>query len=190
MATRNTGAFDSRHQWTGGDLPEAESEQFQRGKSEALDRLLRFTGPDADEAGAVVLTRNGEIFDFQVGVEDEVLVTCPSAEEFALLHSHPNGFPQSLQDWANLLTLDGIQQSHVITAKETYSLHKPVRWSQKILSESAEGAIEEIFSKCLKTVAEREKLTKRNLTEEQFYEQATHAAARYFRLIFRIGKRS
>ena len=57
------GAFDDLHVWIGDEV-EVESAEYEHGKAEALNKLLRFTHPDSDEAGAVVLKKNGEVFDF------------------------------------------------------------------------------------------------------------------------------
>ncbi len=178
--------FEERHHWIG-DSIETESAAFQVGKARALEKLLRFTSPDSDEAGSVVLKHNGEEFDFQIGSRDEVETLLPPNEIVAVLHSHPDGFPHSVRDWFNLLNEPLIDQSHVVSAHRTYSLHKPSNWiGVDIISE---GVIEVALSNALTTIAIEQLQQNSNLTEAEFYERATGLMAKQYGIIYRIGER-
>lgn len=179
-------AFEERHHWIG-DAIEIESVAFQTGKARALVKLLRFTSPDSDEAGSVVLKRNGEEFDFQIGTRDEVETLLPPNEIVAILHSHPDGFPHSVCDWFNLLNEPLIEQSHVVSAHRTYSLHKPSTWTGIDLI--SEGKIEVALSNALTIIAIAQFQQNSNLTEADFYERATGLLAKQYGIIYRIGER-
>jgi len=124
------GSFDKAHRWTGGALPETESKVFQDGKAKALEDLLPYTKPGSLEAATIVLKRDGSRFGgIATGKHEDVDVSAPMNVPVALLHTHDYDGPHSEGDWASLIVNRGIEQSHVVTANKTYSLHKPPGWN-------------------------------------------------------------
>jgi hypothetical protein len=186
-AMKMAGAFDDLHVWIGDEV-EVESVEYQRGKAEALNKLLRFTHPDSDEAGAVVLKKNGEVFDFQIGNRNEVVTHIPNGDPVAVLHSHPAGFVHSVRDWSNLLNHPSIEQSHVITDKETYSLHKSSEWQSKGIA--SERDIEVVLGVALVQIVAEHNEIEVTMLDEEIFERASGLMAKYFGIIYRVGKRS
>jgi HK97 family phage portal protein len=125
--------FDDLHNWEG-DLPDIETPIFQQGKAKALKALLPYTKEGSVEAGTVVVRKDGRVYPLSTGEgSEEVNVAAPQGVPVALLHTHDYDGAHSDADWATFLVHGPIEQSHVVTAHKTYSLHKPVNWNPKKL---------------------------------------------------------
>ena len=121
--------FDDAHIWMEQVLPERESLEFQQGKFNALLKLLPYARSGSREAASVVLKLDGSEFDFAVGDEDAVESQIPRTETVAHLHTHPENWGHSEQDWGLILNCSSVEQTHVIAPHYTYSLHKPRGWN-------------------------------------------------------------
>jgi hypothetical protein len=112
----------------------------------------------------------------------------PNGEPVAVLHSHPAGFVHSVRDWSNLLNHSPIEQSHVITDKETYSLHKSSAWQSKgVVSELD---IEVVLDMALPQIVAEQNEVEVTMLDEEIFERASGLMAKYFGIIYRVGKRS
>lgn len=89
--------FDALHVWTTA-LPAPENLEFQRGKFDALQKLLPYARDGSREAASVVLKLDGSEFDFAVGDEDSVNSLLPAFETVAHLHTHPENWAHSEVD--------------------------------------------------------------------------------------------
>ena len=127
--------FDALHEWTGDDLAEPESVQFQQGKLDALLKLLPYARNGSREAAAVVLKLDGSEYDFRVGEIDRVSAFVPAHEPVAHFHTHAHEWAQSEVDWANFLLAGSVEQAHVITPLRTFSLHKPIGWEMPFVEQ-------------------------------------------------------
>lgn len=121
--------FDDAHLWAGDALPEPELPEFQQGKYNALLKLLPYAREGSREAASVVLKLDGSEFDFEEGEIDSVYSLIPRFDAVAHLHSHPENWAHSEEDWNLILSYASVEQTHVIAPDFTYSLHKPSDWN-------------------------------------------------------------
>ena len=157
-----SGLFERSHSWQG-DVPEPESDVFQRGKKKALDKLLPYTRSQSNEAACVVIKADGKQF-FATGTSDAVEISFPAHLVVAHLHTHPQDHAHSAQDWNDFLWFASVEQSHVVAPTQTFSLHKPKEWRAE------DHGLEAYFSSDIEPEPERAKERNRNRIEADYNE--------------------
>lgn len=178
--------FDALHVWTMA-LPAPETLEFQRGKLDALQKLLPYTRDGSREAASVVLKLDGSEFDFAVGDEDSVDSRIPANQAVAQLHTHSEEWAQSEVDWSSFLRVASVEQSHVVTPLHTYSLHKPEGW-KALAMENNSAIIARYFSFYSNIVALSPAWSPAKDTIWTC--ETTRLMARHYGILFREGTRT
>ena len=180
-------AFESSHDWSGDALPESESEAFQRGKADAVTKLLPYAQTGTNEAASVILKKDGSESHFAVGKSDQVWSQIPRGEAVAQLHTHPYEWAHSDTDWIGFLQIGEMEQVHIVTPLRTYSLVKPSGWTSPLSTES-ESAIEANYDADYESAKNlRPGWSRAN--ETYWRAEASRRMAQRYGIIFREGKR-